>query len=141
MENLKSDVVVVGSGAAGMAAAVTAAEGGARVILFEKNKFPGGISNYPAEIFAVESKLQHQLNIPFTKDEAFKLYMDLTRWQADARLVRAFIDKTADTIEWLRRLKIPLAIIPHFVYPENRLVAHAVQLPGGFASMLKILRV
>ena len=136
----KFDIIVIGSGAAGTAAALTAAEGGARVLLLEKNKFPGGISNYPAEIFAVDSKIQHQLNIPFTKDEAFNLYMESTHWQADARLVRAFIEKTASTIDWLQGFGIPFNIVPHFVYPENRLVAHAVMLPGGFTAMLKILR-
>ena len=37
------DVVVIGSGAAGMAAALTAAEGGAKVIIFEKLRHHGGL--------------------------------------------------------------------------------------------------
>ncbi len=39
---IKTDVVVVGAGAAGVAAAVAAAREGARVVLLEKNSFPGG---------------------------------------------------------------------------------------------------
>ena len=46
-ETLKADVVVIGSGASGLVAALTAAEGGARVIVFEKLFYPGGTSNYP----------------------------------------------------------------------------------------------
>jgi fumarate reductase flavoprotein subunit len=50
-----TDVVVIGSGAAGLAAAVTAAEGGAKVVVFEKQRSPGGTSNFLEGIFAVES--------------------------------------------------------------------------------------
>ena len=48
MNNLpaETDVVVMGSGASGLAAALTAAEGGAKVIVFEKERSPGGTSNF-----------------------------------------------------------------------------------------------
>ena len=36
------DVLVVGGGGAGLAAAIEAAESGARVVLLEKNDAPGG---------------------------------------------------------------------------------------------------
>ena len=45
MKQLASDVLVLGSGAAGLAAGVTAAESGKRVILLEKNTFFGGATN------------------------------------------------------------------------------------------------
>lgn len=39
----KTDIVVVGAGPAGIAAAVVAARSGRRTILLEKERFPGGI--------------------------------------------------------------------------------------------------
>lgn len=39
---IKTDVVVIGAGAAGVAAAVAAAREGRKVVLLEKNSFPGG---------------------------------------------------------------------------------------------------
>jgi flavin-dependent dehydrogenase len=39
---LKTDVVVIGAGAAGVAAAIAAAREGLGVVLLEKNSFPGG---------------------------------------------------------------------------------------------------
>jgi hypothetical protein len=42
MQEIKTDVVVVGAGAAGVAAAIAAAREGRKVVLLEKNSFPGG---------------------------------------------------------------------------------------------------
>lgn len=42
IRSLKTDVVVVGGGAAGLAAACTAANAGARVLILEKYGFCGG---------------------------------------------------------------------------------------------------
>jgi fumarate reductase flavoprotein subunit len=140
MENLKADVVIVGSGAGGMAASLTAAQGGAKVIVLEKNRYIGGISIFPGEIFAVGTKLQRRYNIPVTTDEAFTFFMKNTQWKADARLVRAFIDKTASTISWLEQLGVPFEIRPHFLFPDSKLVAHGIVLSGRLGGVLKILK-
>ena len=141
MENLKTDVVVIGSGAAGLAAALTAAEGGAKVILFEKYSFIGGISNYAKEVFAVGSRLQRHFEIPTTRDEAFHIFMQNTHWKADARLVRAFIDETAETISWLEQMGVVFELRPHFMFPETKLVAHRIISPGTFlGAVLKIVK-
>jgi fumarate reductase flavoprotein subunit len=143
----ENDVIVVGSGASGMAAALTAVKSGRRVVVIEKNRYCGGISNLGMEIFAVESKIQRKNNISITVNEAFKIFMEHTHWNADARLVRAFIGKTASTIEWLQGLGVEFEeISSFFMFPESKLTAHPVKLPSGrsgpgsFANMMKILR-
>lgn len=95
------DVVVAGSGAAGLAAAVTLAEGGASVAVFEKQRSLGGTSNFFHGTFAVESRLQRERYVDYSRDEAFRNIMDYSRWRADARLVRAVVDESAATIAWL----------------------------------------
>ncbi len=70
-ETLNADVVVIGSGASGLTAALTAAEGGAQVIIFEKRGVPGGTTNFAEGIFAAESKYQRAKNIAITKNKAF----------------------------------------------------------------------
>ena len=98
----KVDVVVAGSGATGLAAAVTLAEGGASVAVFEKQKSLGGTSNFFHGTFAVESDLQRERYIDYSRDEAFRNIMEYSHWRANARLVRAIVDESASTIAWLK---------------------------------------
>jgi fumarate reductase flavoprotein subunit len=101
--NTEADIVVIGSGVAGLSAAVTAAESGAKVIVFEKQRSLGGTSNFFSGIFAVESELQRERYITYNRDEAFKNIMEFNHWRANARLVRAFIDQSGETISWLQK--------------------------------------
>ena len=101
-KTIETDVVVIGSGATGMTAALTAAEGGAKVIVFEKQRSLGGTSNFFEGSFAVESDMQRERYITYSRDEAFKNLMEYCHWRANARLVRAFVDESAATIKWLQ---------------------------------------
>ena len=100
---IKTDIVVIGSGATGMAAALTAAEGRAKVMLFEKQRSLGGTSNFFEGTFAVESDMQRERYITYSRDEAFKNMMEYCHWRANARLVRAFVNESAATITWLQK--------------------------------------
>lgn len=95
------DVVVAGSGATGLAAAVALSEGGASVALFEKQRSLGGTSNFFHGTFAVESRMQRERFIDYSCDEAFTNIMEYSHWKADARLVRTIVDESATTIAWL----------------------------------------
>ncbi|MBN1631824.1 MAG: FAD-dependent oxidoreductase [Thermoleophilia bacterium] len=95
------DVVVAGSGAAGLAAAVTLCEGGATVAVFEKQRSLGGTSNFFHGTFAVESRMQRESYIAYSRDEAFRNIMEYSHWKANARLVRTIVDESAGTIDWL----------------------------------------
>ena len=98
----KADVAVIGSGATGLAAAVTLAEGGAKVVVFEKQRSLGGTSNFFQGTFAVESDMQRERYVDYTCDQAFKNTMDYSHWLANPRVVRAIINESAGTIAWLQ---------------------------------------
>ena len=98
----KADVAIIGSGATGLAAAVTLAEGGAKVVVFEKQRSLGGTSNFFQGTFAVESEMQRERFITFSRDEAFRGIMEYSHWLANPRLVRAIINESGATISWLQ---------------------------------------
>jgi fumarate reductase flavoprotein subunit len=132
----ETDVVVIGSGVSGLAAAVTAAEGGARVILFEKQHSLGGTSNFLEGIFAVESDLQRQRFIDYSRDQAFKNIMEYSHWRANARLVRAFVNESAETIAWLQRQGVEFTNVTN-IRPGAPRAYHPIK--GKGEAMIKAL--
>ena len=98
----KIDVAIAGAGATGLAAALTLAESGATVAVFEKQRALGGTSNFFHGTFAVESDMQRERFIDYSRDDAFKNIMEYSHWRANAPLVRAIVDESAATITWLK---------------------------------------
>lgn len=65
------DLVVVGAGAGGSVAALSAVEGGLKTLLLEKNAFAGGAGNFMEGSFAAESFMQKEAGVKLTKIQAF----------------------------------------------------------------------
>jgi fumarate reductase flavoprotein subunit len=133
MPEIETDIAIVGAGAAGLAASIAAAEKGARVAVFEKGATTGGAASMGMGPFAVESKLQRMKNVTLTREQAFKIFMDYTHWRVDARLVSSFINKSADTIEWLEEMGVVWGAVESYVrgsYPTH----HQVKPPNGRAG-------
>ncbi len=96
------DVVVVGTGAAGTSAALEAAQHGASVLLLEKGRHTGGSSNYTEGLFAVNSYLQRENNIKVSGLEVLKEETEYSKYRADSRIWRNYINDSANTVKWLR---------------------------------------
>jgi len=126
---MKCDLLVVGAGGAGLAAAVTAAEAGASVIVLDRLRVTGGATVFAKGIFAVGSKFQKELGIDISTDEAFLQHMFYTHYLANARLVRAIIDKSADTIHWLDERGTEF-IAPAELYPGAPKTWHTMKHEG-----------
>ena len=126
---MQADFLIVGAGGAGLAAAVTAAEGGATVVILERLGATGGATVFATGTFAVESKYQKALGIRITTDEAFRQHMFYTHYLSNPRLVRTIIDKSADTIEWLEERGTEF-IEPAEFFPGAPRTWHTMKLDG-----------
>ncbi|MBN2403455.1 MAG: FAD-dependent oxidoreductase [Spirochaetes bacterium] len=130
MKTKEIDVAVIAGGASGLAAAISAAEGGGKTAIFEKGATTGGAANMGMGPLGVESRLQRIKQHSLTKDEAFDIFMNYTHWRVDARLVRAYIDKSADTIDWLEKMGVVFAE-PASYFPGAQYTWHIVKPEGG----------
>lgn len=98
-----TDVLIVGSGFAGMAAALAAAEKGVKVKVIEKMAFLGGNSSLSGGMMAVPgSSVQKAQGI---EDSPEKLIADMTRigqGLGNPELIRFVCEKASETFEWTR---------------------------------------
>jgi NADPH-dependent glutamate synthase beta subunit-like oxidoreductase len=135
-KELKADIVVIGGGGAGLAAAVAAAEKGARVIVLEKRNCTGGNTALATMLFAAESPVQKRAMVDASRDELFSAVMDWAHWQIDPRIIRAFINKSGDTIKWLEEQGCVFELMTFFPN-QTPVVTHRQQRRAAVADALR----
>lgn len=131
-----ADVVIIGAGASGTAATMAAAEKGAKVILLEKQGVVGGTGNFAEGIFAANSSMQKRQGIVVTPDMAFKTIMEYSHWLANPFVVRTFVNRSADTIEWVKSKGIKFEYIGPGG-PGGMLTWHVIDGPGHGRFLIK----
>jgi succinate dehydrogenase/fumarate reductase flavoprotein subunit len=132
------DVVVVGAGGAGLAAAAEAARLGRSVVLLEKNPQPGGSTSWSVgSITATNTPHQKKAGIQDTPDAHFEdmeKHAGALASRDNPKLRRILVENTNDMLEWLMRLGVvfvgPMPEPPHRynrmhnVVPNSRAFAY-----------------
>lgn len=97
------DVVVVGAGAAGLSAAITAQEAGANVLLLEKGGVTGGSTvRSGGKILAAGTPWQEKQGFTDNADMMYEYLMSFDRdGIMSEALVRTFCDNSAENLQWL----------------------------------------
>ena len=121
---LTADVVVVGGGAAGMAASVRAAERGAKVILLEKNQMLGGGASYAEGLFGAATRWQRAKNYGFPVTGAAKYLQRFHHYLSDAKMNRTYLEGSALVLDWLAQHDIRFEAIQ--VSPAETLTWHVI---------------
>ena len=98
------DVIVIGSGFAGLAAAISAAENGAKVVVLEKMQVAGGNSSRSGGMMAIPgSSVQKEQGI---EDSPAKLAADMKRiglGLGDPEHIKVVTELAAPTFEWTKK--------------------------------------
>ncbi len=99
----KADIVIVGAGAAGLAAAIEAVDNGAEsVIIIEKTSTTGGSLNFTSgSMSGAETIAQEIDGIKDTKESFVQDILKNGANLGDEELIRTFVDEDVDAIQWL----------------------------------------
>ncbi|MGD0704450.1 MAG: FAD-dependent oxidoreductase [Trebonia sp.] len=102
------DVLVVGSGAAGLTAALSARENGAQsVLIAESEGLVGGSSRLSGGLMmGAGTRYQRKLGITDDADSLFHDYMQLNQWKVESAVVRRLAELSGPTVEWLGDLGV-----------------------------------
>jgi len=127
MKQINTDVLVMGSGLAGLAAAITAAEKGLKVAVFEKRPFQGGgISNTPMMTMAVKEDKEYI-------DKAFNVHMTYTNWNADPAVVSTWIKNSCHIPEYIKNLGLDFeAVVPTTLEEIGAKRGYCGGFPNGY---------
>ncbi len=96
------DVVVVGSGAAGLTAAVVAAERGCTVEILEKSDLVGGTSAFSGGMVWIPLNHHQGAAVDDDREAAIAYIRSLTQGrEPDPELIEVFVDRAAEAIEFV----------------------------------------
>jgi succinate dehydrogenase/fumarate reductase flavoprotein subunit len=120
------DVVVVGTGAAGLTAAVVAAESGASVGVFEKAELVGGTTAWSGgQVWIPDNPHMASLGTSDDRDRAITYIMSLSRDMLDRELVEAYVDAGREMVRFLEQ-RTPVEF-----YAVPRMPDYHPEFPGG----------
>lgn len=98
----QADIVVMGSGMAGICAADSALAHGKSVIVFEKRPFQGGSAgNCPIQFIVVRNEKAYQ-------DKAFQLLYEYSNYNANPSVIRQYVNNSWRTKEYIERLGVKM---------------------------------
>jgi fumarate reductase flavoprotein subunit len=114
-------ILIIGAGAAGLCAALSASEAGADVVMLERDPVPAGSTALSAGLIpAAGTSIQRAVGI----DDSAQLFaadvMRKNAGEADPEMVRTICEGSAATVEWLAgRYGFPFDVIDNFGYPGH----------------------
>jgi len=112
----EADVIIVGSGAAGLSAAIAAKEKepNLKVIVLEKMSFIGGNTSISTAVMnAAGSSIQEKKGI---KDDADIFFEDIMKggdYKSNPELARLLTDDSSNAVAWLKEMGAPFPDVVH----------------------------
>ena len=127
---LRCDVVVVGSGISGMAAALSAAQEGARVIMLEKLSLSGGAATGSGgAILAAGSSLQSEADGNMDPEGLVENLYRYSEEQANLDVIKHIVSHSAEIIDWYVGLGVEFEVGQCYGTPIH--YAHRALNPDG----------
>jgi succinate dehydrogenase/fumarate reductase flavoprotein subunit len=121
-----TDVIVLGTGAAGLTAAVVAHDFGAQVAVYEKADLVGGTTAWSGgQVWIPNNPHMADHGIADSREKALTYILSLSRGLLEERLVEAYVDAGPEMVEFLEA-KTP---VKFYAVPE--MPDYHPEFPGG----------
>ena len=119
-------MVVLGTGAAGLTAAITAHEGGASVAVFEKADQVGGTTAWSGgQVWIPNNPHMPDVGVEDSRERAIEYIMSLSRDMLELRLIEAYVDAGPEMVDFLE------AKTPVQFYAVEGMPDYHPEFPGG----------
>jgi 3-oxosteroid 1-dehydrogenase len=117
------DVVVLGTGGAGLTAAITAHENGARVALFEKSDLVGGTTAWSGgQVWIPNNPQMAKLGKSDSAEEAITYLMSMSNGLIDPDMAKTFVETGPEMVEFVeKQTPVRFVCVPDFpdYHPEQ----------------------
>lgn len=119
------DVVVLGSGASGLCAALAAADGGATVGVFEKAPVVGGTTCLSSAVaWMPNNRYAREEGLQDSRADALAYLRSLSNGMILPEMAEAFVDTIPELLDWLETTPLKMSLVPG--YPD-----YHPERPGG----------
>ncbi len=131
--SFETDILIIGAGAAGLAAALAAHEAGATVMIIEKGDRLGGTAAISGGIVWIADNPQmKEAGMADSAEDALAYFGSLDHGEMDANVLAAFVNEGPEALSFLARAgALNLNILPG--YPDYYLDRPGAKFEGGRA--------
>lgn len=139
-EEYKADVVVVGAGASGAPAALSAIQSGAKVVVVEKAGMVGGSGAMSMGMGAQGSSLQAG-KADFTASEWLNDWLKQQNYMVSGPMIYRYISQSGATVDWLLENGADITFIGHAqeALADNPISTYHTWGEGGYGAVAQTL--
>lgn len=132
----ETDLVIVGGGLSGLAAAQSAVDQGVKPIVLEKEAALGGGGNFPEGSLGVGTRYQKANGINTTVDQVLTAALQFHHYRADPHVLRVLIEESGKTIDWVMDKGAEMRGI-RTMYPKDESLMTWHLFKGGAAGIIQ----
>lgn len=134
VEEIYTDIIVVGGGLAGISAGLTAVQSGAKVVIFEKLPSLGGAGVYPEGSLGIGTDIQKREGKGNrTVGDALGKVTDFAHWRVNTNALYSLLSNSGETINWVEAegVEFKNPAIRTFFPPEKTLYTWHIYKHNG----------